>query len=79
MIYMANSVANAEPLTPAGYLSTHEEGELSSAQDIAEAAPLPVKPTPPRPNIQGSTIDIFPSSELPKEGPLREDLFLPRL
>lgn len=33
MIYMANSVANAEPQTY-GVLSTHEEGGSLSAQDM---------------------------------------------
>lgn len=56
----ANGTTKEQLRTTTGHLFTHEEDESSSAQDMAEATPLP--------------IDIFPSS--PKEGPPRDDLFL---
>ena len=56
----ANGTTKEQLWTTTGHLFTHEEDESSSTQDMAEATPLP--------------IDIFPSS--PKEGPLRDDLFL---
>ena len=50
MIQLKNGAANAEPLTSTGRLSTHEEEELSSAQDTAEATPLLMKLAQPFPS-----------------------------